>query len=79
MDLRSEEDYQRALATLEELMEPAGNSRDEPLNPLIDMPFNAIECYGEQDEALMKFVARAEAIPADEALRRTLERNHNPG
>ena len=77
VDLRSEDDYQQALVTLEELLESAEDTVDEPLNPLIDLISNAIEVYEAQDDELMEFVASAEDVPVDVALLRTLKENHN--
>ena len=77
VDLRSEDDYQQALVTLEELLESAEDTADEPLNPLIDLISNAIEAYEAQDDELMAFIACAEDVPADVALLRILKENHN--
>ena len=77
VDLRSEDDCQQALVALEELLESAEDTADEPLNPLIDLISNAIEVYEAQDDELTEFVARAEDIPVDVALLRTLKENYN--
>ena len=62
VELRSEDDYQQALTTLEELLESAEDTVDEPLNPLIDMISNSIEAYEAQDDELMEFVIQAESV-----------------
>ena len=77
VELRSEDDYQQALTTLDELLESAEDTIDEPLNPLIDMISNSIEAYDAQDDELMEFIACAEDVPVDVALLRTLKEHHN--
>ncbi len=77
MHITSEEDYDQALETLEEILESANDTEDDPLNPLIDMLSHAIEKYESQDEELMAFVNQAEEMPADIALLRTLMAQHN--
>ncbi len=70
--LVNQADSSQALNVLEQVLESAGDTLDDPMNPLIDMLSHAIEKYESQDEELMAFVAEAEGIPADIALLRTL-------
>jgi len=72
VNLVNEADYSEALDVLEQVLESAGDTLDDPMNPLIDMLSHAIEKYESQDEELMAFVTEAEGIPTDIALLRTL-------
>lgn len=72
VNLTNEEDYNAALDALEQILESASDTQDDPLNPLIDMLSHAIEKFESQDEELMAFVGEAEGLPADIALLRTL-------
>ncbi|WP_432473620.1 helix-turn-helix domain-containing protein [Amphritea sp. HPY] len=72
VNIASDEEYDSALKTLEQVLESSGDTLNDPMNPLIDMLSHAIERYEAQDEELIAFVAEAEAIPADIALLRTL-------
>jgi len=76
VNITNEADYHAALDALEETLEKASDSVDDPFNPLIDMLSHAIEKYEAQDEQLMAFVGEAEGVPADIALLRTLMREH---
>ena len=72
VNITNEEDYNVALDALEQVLESASDTQDDPLNPLIDMLSNAIEKYESQDEELMAFVAEVVGLPADIALLCTL-------
>lgn len=76
VNITNESDYHAALEALEETLEAASDSVDDPFNPLIDMLSHAIGKYESQDGELMAFVAEADGIPADIALLRTLMRQH---
>ena len=76
VNIRSEVDYHEALVALEEIMESAGDTKDDPLDPLIEMLSRAIEEYESQDDELIAFVREADAIPLDAALVRTLMQQH---
>ena len=76
VNIDNEQTYNDTLETLEQVLECADDSEDDPLNPLIDVLSNAIAKYEAKDEALMAFVKEAQAIPADLALLRTLMRQH---
>lgn len=75
--ITSEEGYEAALDTLEQVLESASDTEDEPLNPLIDMLSHAIEAYEAQDNETGKFTVQADNLPIDIALLRTLMRQHN--
>lgn len=72
VNITNEEDYDMALDTLEQVLESASDTLDDPLNPLIEMLSHAIEKYESQDKKLMGFVSEAKRLPADIALLQTL-------
>ena len=72
VSIANDSDYVQALDALEEALETANDTLDDPLNPLIDMLSHAIEIYESRDKELMAFVAEAEGMSADIALLRTL-------
>ena len=73
----SDDQYQTALETLEQIMETGSDIPDDPMNPLIDMLSDAIERYEAKDDELVAFIEAAEALPTDIALLRTLMRQHH--
>lgn len=77
LDIENDEQYEAALETLEQVLESASDTLDDPLNPLIDMLSQAVERYESRDEALVSFVEEAGGIPADIALLRTLMKQHH--
>ena len=76
VNIINEADYHTALEVLEETLEAASDSVNDPFNPLIDMLSHAIEKYESKDDELMAFVAEADGTPTDIALLRTLMRQH---
>jgi HTH-type transcriptional regulator/antitoxin HigA len=76
VSIGNEEDYLVTLNTLEHILESASDTRDDPLNPLIDMLSHAIEEYEYKDKELMDFVSESNKLPADIALLRTLMSQH---
>lgn len=76
VNIDSEEQYEAARETLEQILESAGDTLDDSLNPLIDMLSQAIERYELRDETLVAFIDQAESIPVDIALLRTLMSQH---
>ncbi|MGD9859230.1 MAG: type II toxin-antitoxin system HigA family antitoxin [Marinobacterium sp.] len=77
INIETDEQYEAALETLEQVLESASDTLDDPMNPLIDMLSHAIERYESQDEELMAFIGEAETLPADIALLRTLMSQHH--
>jgi len=77
INISSDEQYEAALETLEQVMETATDTPDDPMNPLIDMLSNAIERYEAEDEELVAFIEEAEGMHMDIALLRTLMRQHH--
>ena len=76
VNITNEVDYHAALEALEETLESASDSIDDPFNPLIDMLSHAIEKYESQDDELSAFISEAEGMPVDIALVHTLMRQH---
>jgi HTH-type transcriptional regulator/antitoxin HigA len=76
VNITNDADYHAALEALDETLESASDSIDDPFNPLIDMLSHAIEKYESQDDELNAFISEAENIPVDIALVRTLMRQH---
>jgi len=77
INIETEEQYEAALETLEQVLESASDTLDDPMNPLIDMLSHAVERYESQDEELVAFIEKAESLPADIALLRTLMSQHH--
>ncbi len=74
--INNETDYNTALDTLEQVLESAADTHDDPLNPLIDFISHAIEKYELQDIELKAFITEAEHSPTDISLLRTLMSQH---
>lgn len=77
VNIDTDEQYEAALETLEQVLESASDTLNDPLNPLIDMLSQAIARYESRDEELVAFIAEADAVPADVALLRTLMKQHH--
>ncbi len=76
VNIQNEEDYSGALIALEEILESATDTLDDPLNPLIEMLSYAIAQYEAQDDDLASFISTADSQPADLALIRALMQQH---
>lgn len=74
--ITNEEDYQESLDLLESILESSQDSKDDPLNPLINLLSRAIERYESGDDKVKIFVEEADDIPKDIALLRTLMSQH---
>ena len=72
VNLTDKEDYDGALEALEEILESAQDTKDSPMNPLIDMLSNAIEKYENNNKKISAFLLEAEELPVDIALLKTL-------
>ena len=76
VNIQTDKQYAKALETLEQILESASDTPDDPLNPLIDMPSHAIERYEDRDDELSRFIEEADSTDVDVALIRTLMRQH---
>lgn len=77
INIGSDEQYETALETLEQVLESATDTPDDPMNPLIDMLSQAIERYEAEDKEIIAFIEEAEEMPMDIALLRTLMSQHH--
>ena len=71
--------YEEALELIEELLEEADDSPDDPLNAVIEMLSRAVELYENKDRDLVAFEKRAMDQPADLATLRMLMDQHGLG
>jgi len=71
--------YKEALELIEELLDEAQDTPDDPLNAIIEMLSHAIEAYENADEELAGFEQRVMDQPADLAILRTLMDQHGLG
>ena len=76
VNIQTDKQYAKALETLEQILESASDTPDDPLNPLIDMLSHAIERYEDRDDELSRFIEEADSTDVDVALIRTLMRQH---
>ena len=79
LHITDEKHYEEALELIESLLEEAKDSRDDPLNAVIDMLGHAIEVYENENEALALFEKHAMAQPSDLAMLRLLMDQHDLG
>ena len=76
VNLQSEDEYNNALALMDELFDQCEDVKNGPLNPLIDLVAAAISQYEDNDTELMAFTQACDDIPQDIALVRTLIDQH---
>ena len=55
---------------MEELLEEAEDTPDDPLNPLIELVSRAIADYESRDKELSAFINEAESMPMDTVMNR---------
>ena len=77
--ISDEEHYKEALNLVENLLEEAEDSPDDPLNAIIEMLGCAIEAYENADKGLMEFTSGAMSRPVDVAVLRLLMDQHELG
>lgn len=71
--------YEETLVLIENLLEEAEDSLDDPINAIIDMLSHAIETYENANEELAELKTRALQQPADLAMLRLLIEQHHLG
>jgi HTH-type transcriptional regulator/antitoxin HigA len=71
--------YEEALELVEELLEEAADTPNDPLNAIIEMLSHAIEAYENKDRELAVFEKRAMDQPADLSMLRLLMDQHGLG
>jgi HTH-type transcriptional regulator / antitoxin HigA len=72
LHIKSNEDYEEALAFIEYLFDLAEDSNNDPLNDLITLISKAIEEYESNQEELIKFEQEAQAMDPSISMLRTL-------
>ena len=77
--ITDDEHYKEALELVENLLEEAEDSLDDPLNAIIEMLSHAIEAYEIEDKELAAFEKHAMDQPADLAMLRLLMDQHGLG
>jgi HTH-type transcriptional regulator/antitoxin HigA len=77
VNIKSEDDYQKALLFLDELFEVSRDEINCPISPLIDMVGASIERYESLDSELMDFIHQAEKIPLHIAVLNFVMKKHN--
>jgi HTH-type transcriptional regulator/antitoxin HigA len=75
--IKDDEHYEETLELIENLLEEAEDSTDDPINAVIEMLSHSIESYENKDEELVRFEARAMTQPADLATLRVLMEQHH--
>lgn len=73
----NEEDYQKTMDLLENLLESFSDTEDNPINPLIELLSMAVERYESDDKQIKTFIKEADSYPNNIALLRTLMGQHN--
>ena len=71
--------YEEALELIEDLLEEAEDSPDDPLNAVIEILSHSIEAYESKDDVLVAFEKRVTAQPADLAMLRLLMGQYDLG
>jgi HTH-type transcriptional regulator/antitoxin HigA len=71
--------YEKTLELIENLLEEAEDSPDDPLNAVIEMLSRAIEAYENKDDVMAAFEKRVMDQPADLAVLRLLMDQHALG
>lgn len=77
--IKDENHYEETLALIENLLEEAKDSLDDPLNAVIDMLSHSIETYENNNEELAELETRTMQQPADLAMLRLLIDQHKLG
>lgn len=65
LNLKDETHYLASLELIEDLMQEAEDTLDDPLNPIIELLSTAVENYENQDVDLMAFEKEAELLDSD--------------
>jgi HTH-type transcriptional regulator/antitoxin HigA len=75
--IKTKNDYEKALNTIESLFEQAKDLADDPLNDLIDLISRAIEKYESKQANIFNFVADAKSVNHELSVLRVLMDQHN--
>lgn len=77
LHIKTEQDYQDALETIEHLFSEAKDTTDDPLNGLIDMISKAIEKYEATQEGIIAFDKEANNTNQEISVLRVLMSQHH--
>lgn len=77
VNISNESEYDATLEMLEEVLEEATDSLDDPLNPLIDMISLAIAKYESKIEEVQLFIKESTELESGSSLVRTLMAQYN--
>lgn len=77
LHIKSEQDHEDALTTMEHLFEQAEDTPDDPLNDLIDILARAIEKYESKKNDIICFDKEAKNINQDISMLRVLMDQHD--
>jgi len=79
LNLKDKAHYLLALELIEDLMQEAEDTLDEPLNPVIEMLSQAIETYENQDDDIVTFEKEAELLANDISVLRLIMDQYDLG
>jgi len=79
LNLKDKAHYLSALELIEDLMQEAEDTLDEPLNPVIEMLSQAIETYENQDDDIVTFEKEAELLANDISVLRLIMDQYDLG
>ena len=72
LHITDDEHYERALELIEELLEDAADSPEDPINAVIETLAHAVEGYENSKQELLDFETLSNSQPADLAMLRLL-------
>lgn len=79
LHIKDTDHYEETLALIEDLLEEAEDSLDDPINAVIEMLSHAIETYENSNKEFVDLETRAMQQPADLAMLRLLMEQHQLG
>ena len=79
LHIKDADHYEETLTLIENLLEEAEDSLEDPINAVIDMLSHAIETYENSNKELVNLETRAMQQPADLAMLRLLMDQHKLG
>jgi len=79
LHIRDADHYDETMELIEELLEEAEDSLDDPINAIIDLLSRSIESYENENTELVEFESRIMEQPADLSMLRVLMDQYNLG
>jgi HTH-type transcriptional regulator / antitoxin HigA len=77
LHIKDENHYNKTLELIEELLEEADDSVEDPINTIIDLLSHSIEVYEDEISELAEFKNRIKEQPADLSMLRLLMDQHS--